>query len=306
MAESRRIRQTRSYLKSLFEGRGISPRTSFGQNFLVDLNLQELLVRAAELRPEDVVLEVGAGTGGLTAELAAHAGAVVAVELDTALAELAAEATAQLANVSLLQTDILKGKNELSREVLAVVRQRLAAHPPGRLKLVANLPFNVATPVITNLLDTDLPLVSMTVTVQQEVADRMLARPSTKDYGSLAVWVQSLCEIRLIRRLPPSVFWPRPKVSAAIVHVVTDPERRARIADVRFFHSFVRRIFLHRRKNLRGVLASAYRNVFTKPDADRFLAEHGHATTVRAEQLTVEQLIELANDLSEKSGGSSV
>jgi 16S rRNA (adenine1518-N6/adenine1519-N6)-dimethyltransferase len=125
----------------------------------------------------------------------------------------------------------------------------------------------------------------------------MLASPSTKDYGSLAVWVQALAQVEWLRRLPSSVFWPRPKVSAAIVRIRADAIRRARIADVVCFHHFVRTIFLHRRKNLRGVLASAYRDVLSKSDADRFLADHGLTADVRAEQLSVEQLIELANDL---------
>lgn len=290
-------RQTKTYLQELFARRGISPRTRYGQNFLIDLNLHQVILDTADLDTRDVVLEVGAGTGGLTVRLAESAGGVIAVEVDPRLAELASEATAELANVTLLQADVLKGKNRINPAVLEQVEQVLTPPERSRLKLVANLPFNVATPVITNLLLLDLPLVSMTVTIQKELADRLLARPGTKDYGSLAVWIQAVARVELIRRLPPEVFWPRPKVTSALVHVVPDSKRRTRLHDPRAFHDFVRTVFLHRRKNLRGVLALAYRDSMTKADVDRFLATHGLSTDVRAEQLSVEKLIELAGDL---------
>lgn len=289
-------RQTKTYLKELFASRGMSPRTRYGQNFLIDLNLQKVILDAAEIGPGDVVLEVGAGTGGLTLQLAKSADAVITVEIDSGLADLVSEVVFELPNVTLLEGDILKGKNHLNPLVLETIHTHLAKPGLSRLKLVANLPFNVATPIIANFLLTDLPLASMTITIQKELGDRLLARPSTKDYGSLAVWVQSVARVEFIRQLPPNVFWPRPKVTSIILHIVPEAHRRARIHDVPAFHRFVRNLFLHRRKVMRRVLASTYREWMTKTDADRFLTEHDLATDVRAEQLSVEKLIELGND----------
>src|SRR5262249_19599118 len=210
-------RQTLSYLRNLFEQRGIRPKNKLGQNFLIDLNLIDLLLRTAELTRDDLALEIGSGTGSLTARLAEHAGAVLSVEIDTAFAALAAEAVAGRENVTLLHADVLKNKNELNPEVLAKleeVRQRFGC---TRLKLVANLPYAVATPVIGNFLLLDLAVERMVVTVQWEIAERLMAQPGVKDYAALAVFVQSVADVELVRKLPPSVFWPRPQVASAIV-----------------------------------------------------------------------------------------
>lgn len=288
-------RQTQSYLRDLLASRGIHPRTKLGQNFLIDLNLQHLIADSAQLEPTDLVLEVGAGTGGLTTLLAQRAGAVVAVEIDPALYRLAHDNTAALPNVTLLRLDALKSKNLLNPELLAHVHEKLRAGSFTRLKLVANLPYSVATPVIANLLLEEPGLHSMTVTMQQELADRLLAAPATKDYGSFSVWVQAGADVELIRRLPPTVFWPRPKVSSAIVRIIPSAEKRSRISDVPFFHTFVRQLFLHRRKTLRTGLAALYRDRLTKPTIDSLLASQHLPPDIRAEQLTAHQFITLAD-----------
>src|SRR5205823_96268 len=166
-------RQTLSYLRDLFQARGIRPQSKRGQSFLIDLNLLDLLLRTAELTKDDLALEVGSGTGSLTARLAEEAGAVVSVELDNAFYELAREAAAGRDNVRIMHADILKRKNELNPGVVACIREMLALHHCRNLKLTANLPYAVATPVIANLLLTDLPLVRMVVTVQWEIAERL-------------------------------------------------------------------------------------------------------------------------------------
>ena len=288
-------RQTQSYLRDLLASRGIHPRTKLGQNFLIDLNLQRLIADSAQLDPTDLVLEVGAGTGGLTSLLAQRAGHVVAVEIDAALYQLARDNTAACANVSLLRLDALKNKNQLNPELLACLHDKLHSGPFQRLKLVANLPYNVATPVIANLLLEEPGLHSMTVTLQQELADRLLASPATKDYGPLSVWVQSVADVELVRRLPPTAFWPRPKVSSAIVRIILSAEKRARISEIPFFHTFVRQVFLHRRKSLRTVLAALYRDRLTKPAIDALLASQQLPPDTRAEQLTAPQFIALAD-----------
>jgi 16S rRNA (adenine1518-N6/adenine1519-N6)-dimethyltransferase len=253
--------QTLSFLRRRFEEAGIRPRTRYGQNFLIDLNLQQLLLDTARLGPDDVMLEVGTGTGSLTALAAARAAAVVTVEIDRDLFRLAGEALHGLENVTMLQLDALRNKNRLNPALLDAVREHVAASPGRQLKLVANLPYNVATPVLSNLLATDDPPRTMTATIQKELADRIVARPSTKDYGALSIWMQSQCRVKIVRVMPPAAFWPRPKVTSAIVHVVLDDALRGRIPDRRYFHDFIRAMFFHRRKFLRSVPYKPIRGV---------------------------------------------
>jgi 16S rRNA (adenine1518-N6/adenine1519-N6)-dimethyltransferase len=285
--------QTRSFLIRRFQEVGISPKTKHGQNFLIDLNLLRLLHRSAELGPQDVVLEVGTGMGSLTALVAPDVAAVVTVEIDSQLFQLASEELSGLDNVTMLRTDALKNKNRLNPEVLDAVQHHLAAAPGRRFKLVANLPYNVATPVISNLLACETPPESMTVTIQKELAERITAPPRTKDYSALSVWVQCQCRAELVRVMPPSVFWPRPKVSSAILRLVLDPELRGRVPDLAYFHQFVRSMFLHRRKFLRSVAVSTFKDHLSKAEVDEVLATQQLGAQARVEELSVEQLIAL-------------
>lgn len=287
-------RQTRSYLMKRFETLGIRPRQKLGQNFLIDLNLLRLLHESAELEPCDVVLEVGTGTGSLTHAMADQAAAVVTVEIDPVVQEMARQELAGKRNVHFVLTDILRNKNALKEEVLDLIRQELAVDPNRRFKLCANLPYSIATPLLSNLLLSDIPPYSMTVTIQKEVADRMTARPGHKDYGALSVWMQAMCDTRIVRVMPPSVFWPRPKVDSAIVQVVYNAKKRNTIPDLKFFHGFVRDMFLHRRKFLRSVLCSAFKKELDKNVVDQILAEKGIKETVRAENLSVRQILNLS------------
>ncbi|MFH1924522.1 MAG: 16S rRNA (adenine(1518)-N(6)/adenine(1519)-N(6))-dimethyltransferase RsmA [Planctomycetota bacterium] len=295
--------QTLSFLRRRFREAGIHPRTRLGQNFLIDLNLQEFLLKTAQLGPLDVVLEVGTGTGSLTGLMAAEAAAVVTVEIDRDLFRLASEELYELENVTLLQLDALKNKNRLNSAVLEAVEEQLAAAPGRRLKLVSNLPFSVATPILSNLLATERPPQTMTVTIQKELADRIVARPGTKEYGSLSIWLQSQCRVEIVRVMPPTVFWPRPKVTSAIVHVVLDEKLRGRIPDREFFHGFIRAMFFHRRKFLRSELLSAFKKRLTKPEVDRILGEMGVEPTIRAERLDVDTMLALAELVRAEVGG---
>ena len=286
-------KQTLSFLLRRFREAGIRPQIRLGQNFLIDINLQGVLLEAAALGSDDVVLEVGTGTGSLTALLARRAAAVVTVEVDRHLFQLAGEELYALDNVTMLRADALKNKNRLNPEVLDAVAAQLASAPRRRFKLVANLPFNVATPLISNLLALDRPPETMTCTIQKEVADRMVARPGSKDYGALAIWVQSQCRCQVLRVLPPSVFWPRPKVSSSFIQITLEPPRRERIADRAFFHDFVRSIFCHRRKFLRSELLAACKGKLEKPDVDRLLIRQGLDGTDRAERLDPDAMLAL-------------
>jgi len=295
MAPGSERHQTRSFLQQRFEEVGLRPKTRYGQNFLIDMNLQNLLIDAADLSRDDVVLEVGTGTAALSVLIAPLVASLVTVEVDPQLYQLASEALGNSSHVDLLRYDILKNKNTLNAEVLRVVAERLAEEPDLRLKLVANLPYNVATPIISNLLLTEIVPHSMTVTIQKELADRIMAPPRTKDYSALSIWLQSQCQVELIRVLPPSVFWPRPKISSAIIRLTVDPERRAAIGDLRYFHDFVRSIFLHRRKFLRGVLVAALKPQLDKPAVDELLASLEFGENARAEELDVPAILRLCN-----------
>jgi 16S rRNA (adenine1518-N6/adenine1519-N6)-dimethyltransferase len=253
----------------------------------------DLIVRTAELSREDLVLEVGSGTGSLTQHLAAQAGAVVTVEVDPAFAALTADAVAGKENVTPVHADILKNKNELNPDVLAVladVRQRTDC---TRFKLVANLPYVVATPVIANFLLSEFVPERMVVTVQWEIAERLTARPGVKDYGALSVLVQSVADVELVRRLAPSVFWPRPQVASAIVMIRPNAAKRAGVGDVLRFRHFLRDLYTHRRKNLRGALAGMPDGKHDKNEVDAGLAELQQEGTARAEDLDIQQHLRL-------------
>jgi 16S rRNA (adenine1518-N6/adenine1519-N6)-dimethyltransferase len=287
-------KQTVSFLRRKFREIGLQPYGKHGQNFLIDLNLLDLLVRVADPQRCDVVLEVGTGTGSLTVRLAERAGAVVTVEMDPHLAQMAREQFDPAAPIVLLQQDVLRNKNHLRDNVLETVRAEMVRISATHFKLAANLPYAVATPVISNLLSSDFPPCSMTVTIQKELAERIVAAPRTKDYGSLSVWVQSQCSATIVRELAPSVFWPRPQVTSAIVHITLDPARRTAIGDLDWFHQFVRGLFLHRRKYLRGALLGTFKGL-DKPAVDAVMRQLEFGPETRAEELTVAQIQQLSS-----------
>jgi 16S rRNA (adenine1518-N6/adenine1519-N6)-dimethyltransferase len=286
-------RQTVSYIRSVLASRGISPKSKMGQNFLIDLNLLELIVSTAQLDRQDCVLEVGTGTGSLTANLADHAGAVVSVELDADFHRMARELLAGRQNISLLHADVLARKNETNPAVLAEWDRMTRQFACTRRKLVANLPYVVATPVIANLLIGQVPIERMVVMTQWELAERMTAAPATKQYGALAVLVQSLAEVSVVRRLAPSVFWPRPQVDSAIVLIRPIADKRMRVGDPVQFRNFLRDLYTHRRKNLRQALAALPEGRKDKKEVDNTLTELRIDRTLRAEALDVDQHLRL-------------
>jgi 16S rRNA (adenine1518-N6/adenine1519-N6)-dimethyltransferase len=295
-------RQTQSYLRDLFRQHGLNPKKKLGQNFLVDLNLIDLLVRSAELDKDDFVLEVGTGTGSLTSRLAAVAGCVLTVEIDSSFGEFAERIAGKVPHVRFHAGDVLKNKNHLEPKVLAEIAEMRDKHKAKRLKLVANLPYAVATPVISNLLLSDLRWDRMVVTVQWEIADKMTASPSTKAYGALSVLVQSLADVEVLRKLPPDVFWPKPKVDSGIIRIVPNPTKRALVRDPLAFRIFLRDLYSHRRKNLRGALLAMPASDGDKPKVDALIARLGYDGTERAETLDVKQHRELHEAVLAESG----
>jgi 16S rRNA (adenine1518-N6/adenine1519-N6)-dimethyltransferase len=291
-------RQTLSYLRTLFEERGIRPKPKLGQNFLIDLNVLDVMVAAAELSKDDLAFEVGSGTGSLTARLCELAGAVLSVEIDPAFHQMVSEILHGRDNLVLTHADVLKNKNEIRPEVFAQLEELRGRFHSSRVKLVANLPYVVAVPVISNLLLSGLPVERMVVMVQWEIAERLMARPGTGDYGALAVLAQSLADVEPVRRrLPPAVFWPRPQVASAIVLVRPSAAKQAHVVEMAgsagAFRNFLRDLYTHRRKNLRGALIGAPGGRRPKDEVDRKLTELGIEGTVRAEDLDPEQHLRL-------------
>jgi 16S rRNA (adenine1518-N6/adenine1519-N6)-dimethyltransferase len=265
--------QTLAQIRTLLEERGLAPRKSLGQNFLIDQNLIRKLVDAAGVGAGDLVLEVGPGTGTLTEELLERGCEVVACELDRGLAELLRERLGPNSRFTLIEGDCLASKRELAPEIVA----RLGGRP---FTLVANLPYGAATPLTTVLLTQFPKCRGVFVTVQKEVADRLLAGPASKDYGLVSVLAQALAEVKRIAALPPECFWPRPEVTSSMVAInrrerpLTDEP--GRLAEV------CQRVFATRRKQLASILG---RDIPWPP---------GVSGTMRAEELTVEKLVELS------------
>ncbi len=241
--------QTKRTIQALLESAGVRPNKRFGQHFLIDGNLMRKLVEAASVRGDDVALEVGCGTGSLTQMLAETAGAVVGVEVDRTLADIAAEQVSGLGNVVVLHRDVLASKNRIDEEVLEAVRsarQRCG----GRLLLIANLPYQVASPLLIDLLVGSLVPAVMCVTIQKEVGDRIVARPAGRSYGPLSVIGQCLATVERIAAAPPQAFWPSPAVESVLLRITPEPSRRKSLGDIDAFVRLVKGCFRHRRKTL--------------------------------------------------------
>ncbi len=246
--------QTLQTIRQLLESRGLSPRKSLGQNFLIDHNLIRKLVDASGVSAGDLVLEVGPGTGALTDELLMRGCRVVASEMDRGLAELLRERLAEprksldappSASFTLVEGDCLESKKQLSRDILAA----LGGHP---FTLVANLPYGAATPLIMTLLINQPACGSMHVTIQREVADRLAAGPGSKEYGPISIVAQALCKVERIALLPPECFWPRPDVTSAMISLTRrlDPLTN----DPGKLGNFCQAAFSKRRKQLGSIL----------------------------------------------------
>lgn len=276
--------QSVSEIRQKLRAAGLTPRHRFGQNFLIDLNLMRKLPTAADLEASDIVLEVGCGTGSLTECLLAHDGVrVIGVEIDRGLQGLLRDGFAGETRFTLIPADVLAGKHALAPEVVAALAAAREAQP-GAVKLVANLPYQVATPLLIELLLVTPPLARMVCTIQREVGDRLVALPGTRDYGTISVVAQSLARVERVAVLPPKAFWPAPKVESVVMRLVPLAAEGQPIPDPRAFARFVQLTFTQRRKTLRSALRTAG---VRDPDA---LCERAElAAKLRPEQVTPAQ-----------------
>ena len=272
--------QTKQQIQSLLADAGATPRHRLGQNFMIDGNLVRIVAEAGQAKPEDLIIEVGPGTGTLTEELLATQAKILAVEIDKSLAELLRTRFASRENFALILGDALAGKHELNAELLIAIQNAKTAGKPVRL--IANLPYNIASPLIIELLIAGVDLLAFTV--QREVADRMRAHPHSREYGTLSIMVQLLSRVEVLRTLPKQAFWPMPKIDSALVRLTRDNRLARRAGE---FGTFVHQIFSSRRKTLRNALTKA------GLDAERLLAQTGINPQSRPEDLSPEDYIKL-------------
>ncbi len=301
--------QTKREIQELLSAAGVSPNRKLGQHFLVDLNLMRLLVDSAQIGPGDVVLEIGTGTGSLTEALTRRAGHVVTVELDRTLAGIARSQLADARNVQIIDADVLSGKGTINPAVTQAIteaQRRLRSigpispiRPIGpmqvRLLLVSNLPYDVASPVMINLVKGPATVDAMFVTVQKEVADRMTARPGSRDYGTLSIFLQATGAVETIRRLKPSVFWPPPAVESAMVRYVRDRDKNGQIQDMELLNAVIGLFIGHRRKMLRACIKEAPPELGGRDLWPRIFELHAIDPTRRPEELSPQQYVDLAN-----------
>lgn len=262
----------------------------YGQNFLIDTRVLEKIIDAAEITKEDFVLEIGPGIGTMTQYLAGAAGHVTAVEIDRNLIPILEDTLSEYDNVTILNEDVLK-----------VDIRRLAEEQNGGrpIKVVANLPYYITTPIIMGLFESHVPLESITVMVQKEVADRMQVGPGTKDYGALSLAVQYYARPYLVANVPPNCFMPRPKVGSAVIRLTRYEKPPVETTDEKRMFRIIRASFNQRRKTLVNGLGNSLEVQASRDDVTAALRQMGLPAAVRGETLTLEQFAQLSNLLKE-------
>ena len=264
--------------KKIVEKYGFSFKKNFGQNFLVDERVLGKIVSSAEISKDDVVIEVGPGIGTLTQALAKEAYKVVAIEIDTTLVPILGELLSDFDNIEIINEDILKV------DVNAIAEK----YPDKKIKMVANLPYYITTPIIMNVLENHIPVESITVMIQKEVAYRMKAQPSTKDYGSLSLAVQYYCEPYLVANVPQNCFMPRPNVDSAVIKLTVMDKPKVQVNNEKFMFEFIKAAFSQRRKTLVNCIFSSGLLTLSKDEIGKMLNGLGYDERVRGESLTLE------------------
>ena len=258
----------------------------FGQNFLIDSHVINKIISAADITKDDCVLEIGPGIGTMTQYLAESAGQVVAVEIDKNLLPILDETLAEYDNVTVINDDILKV------DINKIVEERNGGRP---IKVVANLPYYITTPIIMGLFENHVPISSITIMVQKEVADRMQVGPGTKDYGALSLAVQYYAKPQIIANVPPNCFMPRPKVGSAVIQLVRYEEPPVQVENEKLMFRLIRASFNQRRKTLINGLKNSQELDFSKEEIEKAMAETGIPANVRGEALTLKEFADLAN-----------
>lgn len=261
----------------------------YGQNFLIDAHVLDKIIAAANITKDDFVLEIGPGIGTLTQYLAEAAREVTAVEIDRNLIPILEETLSPYENVTIINQDILK------TDITALAAEKNGGRP---IKVLGNLPYYITTPIVMGLLESDVPLESITVMVQKEVALRMQAGPGTKDYGALSLAVQYYAEPYLAANVPPNCFIPRPGVGSAVIRLTKRKAPAVAVQDEKLLFSLIRASFSQRRKTLVNGLKNAGTISFSKEQLLDALRKTGLSENIRGEALTLEQFAALANELT--------
>lgn len=260
----------------------------FGQNFLIDTHVLEKIISAAGTTKDDMVLEIGPGIGTMTQYLAEAAGKVAAVEIDKNLIPILEDTLSEYDNVMVINDDVLKV------DIRGLVEKENGGRP---VKVVANLPYYITTPIIMGLFEGNVPVESITVMVQKEVADRMQTGPGNKDYGALSLAVQYYADPYIVANVPPNCFMPRPKVGSAVIRLTRHEQCPVEVEDEKFMFRVIRASFNQRRKTLANGLNNAPDIQVSKEDIAKALEELGVGASIRGETLTLEQFAQLSNIL---------
>ena len=261
----------------------------FGQNFLIDTHVLDKIIAAAEITKDDFVLEIGPGIGTMTQYLAQAAGKVAAVEIDKALIPILGDTLSAYDNVMIINEDVLKV------DIQKLVEEENGGRP---VKVVANLPYYITTPIIMGLFEKHVPIESITVMVQKEVADRMQVGPGTKDYGALSLAVQYYASPYIVANVPPNCFMPRPKVGSAVIRLTTYDNPLVEVDDEKLMFRIIRASFNQRRKTLANGLKNAADLDIPKELIAESIESLGHGPSVRGEALTLEEFAALSNYIS--------
>ena len=263
----------------------------FGPNFLIDTHVLDKIIRSAEITKDDFVLEIGPGIGTMTQYLACAAGKVVAVEIDRALIPILADTLDGYDNVTVINEDVLKV------DISKLAEEQNGGRP---IKVVANLPYYITTPIIMGLFEKNVPIKSITVMVQKEVADRMQVGPGTKDYGALSLAVQYYAKPYIVANVPPNCFMPRPKVGSAVIRLERYEEPPVQVKDEKLMFRIIRASFNQRRKTLANGLKNSPELDFTKEEIEAAIETLGKGASVRGEALTLEEFARLSDVLCER------
>ena len=267
---------------------GFNFQKKYGQNFLIDTHVLDKIIGAAQIGPDDFVLEIGPGIGTMTQYLAEAAREVVAVEIDTKLIPILQDTLKEYDNVTVLNEDILKV------DIRKIAEEKNGGKP---IKVVANLPYYITTPIIMGLFESEVPLDSITVMVQTEVADRMQVGPGTKDYGALSLAVQYYAEPYIVANVPPNCFIPRPAVGSAVIRLTRYQEKPVKVNDASFMFKIIRASFNQRRKTLQNGLYNSSELRIPKEKTVAALEEMGLTPTIRGEKLSLEEFAQLSDIL---------